>query len=83
MVALKPSQLLAERSQLLAERSQLLAERSQRPTERSQTPAEYPLVLNDDELRAMALILADRRLSSSHLRGAVPVRAPMSPQRPG
>jgi REP element-mobilizing transposase RayT len=83
VVALKPSQLLAERSQLLAERSQLLAERSQRPTERSQTPAEYPLVLNDDELRAMALILADRRLSSSHLRGAVPVRAPMSPQRPG
>lgn len=32
-------------------------------------------MLDDDELRAVALVLADRRLSTSQLRGAVPERA--------
>ncbi|HLS54437.1 MAG TPA: hypothetical protein VK052_00085 [Zeimonas sp.] len=39
--------------------------------------------LNGDELRAMALVLADRRLSTSQLRGALPERARTRQHRAG
>jgi len=54
--------------------------RSLEPNGRSLEPNEHLQVLTDDELRAMALVLADRRLSSSQLQGALPRRAPIRQQ---
>ncbi len=67
--------VLPERLHGSPERSLAPAERSLMPAEHPHVPTERSLRLNDDELHAMALVLADRRLSTSQLRGALPERA--------
>jgi REP element-mobilizing transposase RayT len=73
--------VVSERLQALRERSHVAPERSHVAPERLHVAPERLHTLNDDELRAMALALADRRLSTPPLRGALPARAPAHQHR--